>query len=233
MTPRLMALVLMLGAAAVPRAQTGPRLSSGQGGAPAAPAGLTVVLLIDVTSSMTRTPVAFDSRYAQVYNAFLQGLAPGDRAGVGLIADKVTFTELTSDQRALSASVRALFRVPDSARLGPSPVWDAIDEAVVRVAEPNRKGAIVLFSDAKSAGNRKGLDEVVEHARRRRVIVSSVVEGPGSMLLARANVALDPADAMQKLADATGGTRLLDRPFNPRDRNPGPMIALLMENLRK
>jgi hypothetical protein len=224
MTRRLVIAIALLAAAAAPRAQ-----SRGA----AAPGDLTVILLIDATSSMTRTPVAFDSRYAQVYNAFLQGLRPGDRSGVGLIADTTHFTELTADTRALSASVRALFRVPDSARLGPSPIWDAIDEAVARVAEPNRKGAVVLFSDGKSAGNKKGLDEVIEHASRRRVIVSAVVEGPGSVLMARANVALDPADGLKRLAEATGGTLLLDRPFNPRDRNPGPMIGLLMENLKQ
>lgn len=191
------------------------------------------MLLVDVTASMTKTQLAFDARYAQVVNAFLQGLTPNDRAGVGLIADTTRFTEMTVDQRALAASVRALFRVPDSARLGPSPLWDSLDETLDRVADGNRKPAIIVFSDGKAGGNRKGLDEVIDRAKTLGVAVSSVVEGPGVALMARSPIVLDPADAFERFAQTTGGLRLLDRPMNPRERNPGPMIALLVDGLRR
>jgi uncharacterized protein (DUF58 family) len=221
----LVAGVAICAVAAAPRAQLDRP-------APA-PAGLSVMLLMDASASMTRTQLAFDPRYAQVFNAFLLGLRPQDRGAVGLIGSTTHFTAMRGDHRALAADVRALFRLPDSARLGPSPLWDAIDEAIPLVVEPNGKPAIVIFTDGKSGGNRKGLDEVIDHAKRRGVSVSSVAEGPGSMLQARMPIALDPADALDTLAQATGGRRFVDRPMNPRQRDPGPMISLIMEGLHR
>ncbi len=208
------------------------RAGPGQAAPPAA-AGLTVALLLDVSASMTHQPLGFDPRYAQVFNAFLEGLKPGDRAAVGVIADRVQLGRVTADRRELSNAVRWLLQVPDAARLGASPLWDALDEVLPLVADPARRSAIVLFSDGKASGNHDGLDEVIEHARRLGVSISIVVEGPGSDSLGRTNPGLDPADALEHLAQQTGGRRLLDRPLNPRQRNPGPLIALIMEGLHR
>jgi hypothetical protein len=201
-------------------------------GRPAEPAGLTVVLLLDVTASVTRQPLPIDPRYAQVFNAFLQGLKPADRGAVGVIAGRTRMGPITGDHRALSASVRALLQVPDADRLGPSPLWDAVDEAVTEAAgDPSGRPAVVLFSDGKSSANVRGLDDVIENATRLHVSVHAVVEGPGSAFLAQSTQALDPAALVGRLTTATGGLRLLDRPADPRQRNPGPMVAQIMDAL--
>jgi hypothetical protein len=222
MTRRLLAVVIAIGAA------TGV---AGQG-RPAAPAGLTVVLLLDVTASVTRLPLPIDPRFAQVFNAFLQGLRPADRGAVGVIAGRPRVGRLTSDHRELSTSVRNLLQVPDAERLGPSPIWDAIDEAVTEAAgDPSGRPAVVLFSDGKSSANVHALDDVIDHAKRLHVSIHAVVEGPGSVFLARSTQALDPAALIGQLTTATGGLRLLDRPADPRQRNPGPLVAQIMDVL--
>lgn len=209
-----------------------PQVFEAQAGAPPGDR-LTVVLLLDVSASVSHLPLALDQRVAQVFNAFVQGLAPGDRAAVGVIARETRFSQVTSDRRELAASVRQLLQVADTARLGPSPVWDALAEALPVAADPSGRSAVVLFSDGKSTGNVHGLDEVIDRARQSRVSVSAVVEGPGTVLLARAASALDPGDAIERLTQATGGRRLLDRPPDPRQRNPGPLVSLIMEQLHR
>jgi hypothetical protein len=196
------------------------------------PAGLTVVLLLDVTASVSRTPMPIDQRFAQVFNAFLQGLKPADRGAVGVIAGRPRLGPLTADHRELSASVRLLLQVPDADRLGPSPIWDAVDEAVTEAAgDPAGRPAVVLFSDGKSTANVHGLDEVIDRATRLHVSINAVVEGPGSVFMARITEALDPAELIGRLTTATGGRRLFDRPPDPRQRNPGPLVAQLMDGL--
>ena len=195
--------------------------------------GLSVVLLLDVSASMTHEPLQFDARYAQVFNAFLSGLKPVDRAAVGVLAGEARLSELTSNPRDLSNAVRWLLQVPDAARLNGSPIWDALDQTLTVAADPSRRSAIVLFSDGKSGGNVHALDDVISHARQLRVSISIVAEGPGSEFLARNSLELDPAAALDRLAQETGGRRLLDRPLNPRQRNPGPLVALIMDSLHK
>jgi hypothetical protein len=63
--------------------------------------------------------------------------------------------------------------------------------------------------------------------------VCAVVEGPASVFLARSTQALDPAELVGRLTDATGGLRLLDRPSDPRLRNPGPLVAQIMDVLHR
>ncbi len=201
--------------------------------AEAAHSSLTVVLLLDVSASMVRQPLLFDPRYAQVFNAFQQGLVPADRAAVGVVAGQLRLSAITSNPRDLSGAVRSLLQVPDADRLSGSPIWDAIDETLPVAAAPRGRSAIVLFSDGKSGGNVHGLDDVITRARQLHVSINVVVEGPGSAFLARGDLELDPAAMLDRLAQQTGGRLLLDRPLNPRQRNPGPLVALMMEELHR
>lgn len=198
----------------------------------AAPSRLNVVLLLDASASVAQLPLQIDQRYAQVFNAFLHGLQPVDRAAVGVVARGVRFTAMTGDRRELTTQIRSLLQVADADRLGPSPLWDAIDQAITLMEDTAGRRAVVLFSDGKSTGNTRGLDEVIGRARRLQVSINAVVEGPGSIFLARTTSALDPADVIERLTQVTGGRRLLDRPSDPRQRNPGPLVSLIMEGLR-
>jgi hypothetical protein len=200
--------------------------------APQTPAGLTVVLLLDFTASVSRVPVLIDQRFAQAFNAFLDGLKPSDRGAVGVIAAETRFSRVSAERRVLAADVRILFQLPDGDRLGPSALWDAIDDAIdIAAADTAGRPAVILMSDGKSTGNVHGLDEVIAHAKRSRVSVNAVLEGPSSTFLARTTEQLDPSELVGRLTDAAGGVRMLDRPSDPRQRNPGPLIASIMERL--
>jgi hypothetical protein len=211
------AALVFAAAAATPLAQALP-----------GPGARTVVLLLDVSASMTQTPLPLDARYAHVFNAFLLGLRPGDRAALGVFAGEAEFSPVVADPRELSAVLRRLLQAPERRR-GPSAIWDAVDRALPLAGAPG--GAIVLFTDGKAAGNMKGLDDVIAHARARGIRVHAVDEGPGTTLLARAVSSLDPARAIERLTGETGGRTLLDRPVDPRQRNPGPLVALIMDGL--
>jgi hypothetical protein len=115
--------------------------------------------------------------------------------------------------------------------MGPSPIWDSLDGAVTTLAPAAGRHAILLLSDGKSSGNMRGLNEVIAHAREAGVSISAVVEGESSPGGAQAG--LDPADLIAKIAKATGGHIAIDRPVNPRDRNPAPMIAQILDDLHQ
>jgi Mg-chelatase subunit ChlD len=199
--------------------------------APAAgESAVTVVLLLDVSASVSRLPMFVETRFVQVFNAFARGLRPGDRAGVGVISRRFQSSALVSDTRDLPTIGRRLLQVPDADRLGPSPIWDGIDSAITLVEASNGRLAVVLLSDGKSTGNVRGLQEVTEHARQARVSINAVIEGDSSQ--GPIPPGLDPAELIGSIVRTTGGRLLVDRPANPRDRNPAPLITQIMEGLR-
>jgi hypothetical protein len=226
-------LVCAIAVAAVAAASSGRSLAAGQASPIPAPAGstLTTILLLDVTASVSRVPMMLEPRYVQVFNTFLNGLRPGDLAGVGVIARGVQMSAVTADRRALSSEAKSLLQVSDVERLGPSPIWDALDGAVTALASAGGRRAVVLFSDGKSSGNVRGLQEVVTHAQEAGVSISVVVEGESSPGGGQAG--LDPADLIGTIVKATGGRIAIDRPANPRDRNPAPMIAQMLDDLHR
>jgi hypothetical protein len=189
-----------------------------------------VVLLLDVSASVSRLPMFIETRFVQVFNAFARGLKSGDRAGVAIIARRFQSSALVSDARDLPAVARRLLQVPDADRVGPSPIWDAIENAITLVESSDGRLAIVLFSDGKSTGNVRGLQEVTAHARQARVSINAVIEGDSFQ--GPVPPGLDPAELIGSIVGTTGGRLLVDRPPNPRDRNPAPLIAQIMDGLR-
>ena len=188
----------------------------GQQSPVASPSSVTVVLILDVSWSVSQQALRLDDRFVRIFNAFLQKLQPADRGGVGVLANTLRLGPLTSDPRQLSASVRGLLQVADGDRLGPTPIWDALDEATSYVATDSGRPAIILYSDGRSTGNRHGLSEVIDHATRAGVIVHVVIP-PQSYTVDR----LNPADLLDRLATATGGRRWMEM------RLPGSAAALV------
>jgi hypothetical protein len=200
--------------------------------APQSQKSLAAILLLDTSASVSRSAMLLDQRFAEVFNAFLGGLEPGDRAAVGIIANQTRFTPLTSDTRELIARVRILLRVQDAERLGPSPIWDATDEALTMLEGDPGPRAIVLFSDAKASGNRRGSSDILNHAMQAGVVIHAVVEGGGTRLFLQPTTVFDPADIVRRVAEATGGQVWLDRPPNSRDRAPAKWVTQIMQVLR-
>jgi hypothetical protein len=206
-------LVGLLGVLAL--AADGPRQTS----------ALTAALLLDVSASVSQQPLRIDDRFVRVFNAFVQKLQPGDRAAVGVLTNKLRISPLSSDVRELSGSVRLLLQSPDADRLGPTPIWDALDAAIDVVADGGGRPVIILYSDGRSSGNMHGLAEVLAHAKQTGAVISAVIPPPRLP-----PEHLDPADLIEQLTSATGGRRLMEA------RLPGSaaaLVAQIMEQMRK
>jgi len=194
---------------------------------------LTTILLLDTSASVSRSAMLLDPRFPEVFNAFLHGLRSGDRSAVGVISNHARFTALTSDTREMTTGVRALLRVPDEERLGPSPIWDAMDAALTLLAGQNGHLTIVVFTDGKASGNLRSSADVLDRAKGLGVAIHAVIEGGGTRLVLQPDVALDPADVVRPVAEGSGGRVWLDRPANPRERNPAALVTQIMEGLQR
>jgi hypothetical protein len=162
---------------------------------------LSLVLLLDVTSSMSEAMASFvwDGRGATsdmnpsghkppdspsalwlspITRGFLRGLAPSDRVRIGRIAQPPAFSpDFTSDRSAIQEGVRRMLEVPAGDRYSETPIWDALDTAVAALEhESGRRRAILLATDGLSTGNRLGLDTVLDRATRADVAIFVIGE---------------------------------------------------------
>jgi hypothetical protein len=170
---------------------------------------LSLVLLVDVTKTMSEVMVSFvwdpsftwngqrdvaapnppgsrapDSPRALFLDSIrlglLRRLRTGDRVSVATISTtRDPGSPFTSDRQVFFRDVRRALAVPGADRYGPSPIWDATDAAIVRLESEPGRRVVVLITDGLSTGNRLGLDAVVDHAVRSSVAVFVVAEASG------------------------------------------------------
>ncbi|MBN1285519.1 MAG: FHA domain-containing protein [Anaerolineae bacterium] len=134
---------------------------------------------------------------------FVSAKPPGDSVGVMFFHDTVAYTgDFTADR---VAAIRAVsFDPPD--RTPGSCLWDALYEAIERTQRlPLPRRVILLITDGADqtlpggpACSQKTLDEVINIATQARARMPVYIMGIGGAQ------SLD-ADALQQLADATGG----------------------------
>src|SRR5690606_26519906 len=162
---------------------------------------LSLVVIVDVTSSVSEAMVGFvwdgrgkandarpsgmrvaDSPSAIFLSPLLRGvvraMAAGDRVRFGRVADAPELgREFATDAATLGRAARWVVDVPADVRHGRTPIWDAVDMAVSALeAERGRRRAILLVTDGLSTGNRVGLDAVIERAAHADVAVFVVGE---------------------------------------------------------
>jgi Mg-chelatase subunit ChlD len=101
----------------------------------------------------------------------------------------------------MANGVKILLQAPDADRLGPTPIWDALDEAMALLADAPGKRAIVMYTDGRSTGNTHSLAEVMERATRASISINAVIPPPKIV------DQLNPADLLERLAQATGGRK--------------------------
>jgi hypothetical protein len=92
--------------------------------------------------------------------------------------------------------------------LGPSPVWDAVDSAVIALESEAGRRAIILLTDGRSTGNTRSLDQAILHANAAGVAVFVVSEAVDEILLQGASTPtaqVRPTASLQFMADSTGG----------------------------
>ncbi len=192
---------------------------------------VTAVVLFDVSAScQINRPGDLKS---PVEKRFLAGTAPADRLRFGTVGTGavVLSPAFASERKTLRSALRVLdlpevevsegpgFAVvagtvvsvgrggPTGARMGPSPIWDAVYSAAeVLEREPGRR-AIILITDGQATGNMHGLQEAILRAMAAGVTVSTVSLREDRLIsLDRTRAArVRPSMTLKDLADGTGG----------------------------
>jgi VWFA-related protein len=195
---------------------------------------VSVVLLLDESASMRMGDLASGIVIQRTLDQWFPfSLKPADRARVGTIAKHLFLSDrFTSDRHELVQAGFAARTRPPADKLGPSPIWDAVDAAVTALEAEGGHRAIVLFTDGRSTGNGVSLGNAGAHAMRAGASVHVIAEHAAPLTIIQADgteAVVAPDTGLRWLADRTGGGYVSDRPFPWSD--PGPIVAHLLDSL--
>jgi VWFA-related protein len=134
---------------------------------------LSIAIMIDRSGSMRD-----NFRLVSLATAeFVRRLLPADKARIGTFADKIELRpeEFTSDHQVLVGVLRG--EMPTE---GPSPIWNAADEAMSTLATQTGRRVVLLFTDGvdsppisfKKAN--KSVMDIVERAMREDAMVYAI-----------------------------------------------------------
>jgi Ca-activated chloride channel family protein len=174
---------------------------------------ISVVMMLDRSGSM-RGNVGLVERAAQ---EFVRRLAPGDTARIGTFAERIVIQpdQFTSDKDRLLAVLQS-----DRPVAGPTPLWNALDEAIAALRGREGRKVVLVFSDGGDAPSNLRLDnhgimDVMRNAQRDDVMVyaiglqTTVLRGPGGRAgvgsLGGSMTSLRPDPGLARVADDTGG----------------------------
>jgi len=205
------------------------------------PAPASLVVLFDVSASLDGNYGKGDATTAlraTLDNWLTASPAPVDRWRFGSFAQQLRMgSELSSDAAALRAATGAILNVPDAERFGPSPAWDAADAGVTALEGERGRRSVVLITDGRSTGNRRGLVELVRHAVAAGVPISVIGPVGEQRYTVSESTALivNSTLGLQTLAAETGGAYFPgfgraggDLPPRP-PQGPPPKLAPWME----
>jgi VWFA-related protein len=193
--------------------------------------GLALVLLIDVSVSMKTGAMEPGELKEAAEKSFVNRLASIDRALIGSIARELFLSpKFTSDRRQLRTALRIATDPEEASRFGPSPVWDAAYAGITALSTADGRRALVLMTDGRATGNRRGPEELAALAVGANVSINSVgmdtelmfSQGGGDAVRVR------PGVTQRWLATVTGGQYL---PVS--ERMPaGPILERILADLR-
>ena len=133
---------------------------------------ITVVVMLDKSLSM-RTNYTIVRGGAE---AFIRRLMAGDKARVGTFSSKIVMQpeDFTTDQESLIRILRQ-GEPPE----GPTPLWNATNEAITALAPLQGRRVILLFTDGGDAPgnlktNNQTLMDVMDRAQREDVMVYAI-----------------------------------------------------------
>lgn len=197
-------------------------------------APVSVVLLLDESASMRMGDLASSIAIQRTLDQwFPLSLKPADRARIGTIAKHLLLSDrFTTDRHELVDAGFAARSTAAADKLGPSPIWDAVDAAVTALEAEDHQRAIVLFTDGRSTGNRAGLADAGAHAMAAAASVHVIAEHDSPVPIVQVDgteVSVAPGTGLRWLADRTGGAYFSDRPFPWSD--PGPLVARILDSL--
>lgn len=172
-----------------------------------------VVVMLDHSGSMRGNGRLVE----QSAEAFIHNLGPGDTARIGTFAERIDFQPetFTSDQNTLLHILQS--GQPD---IGPTPLWNAVDDAVGLLRSREGRKVVLVFSDGGDAPmnmstNNRSIMDVMRDAQREDVMVYAIGlqttvilgrnsrGGIGSMGPSMTSVRPDPG--LSRIAEDTGG----------------------------
>jgi VWFA-related protein len=174
---------------------------------------ISVVMMLDRSGSM-RGNVGLVERAAA---EFVRRLAPGDAARIGSFAERIDIqpATFTSDATTLLGILQS-----DRPVAGPTPLWNALDEAIAALRGRDGRKVVLVFSDGGDAPSNLRLDnhsimDVMRNAQRDDVMVyaiglqTTVLRGPGGRggigSMTGAMTSMRPDPGLARVADDTGG----------------------------
>jgi Ca-activated chloride channel family protein len=158
---------------------------------------ITVIVMLDTSGSMT---LILD-RVKAAAEQFLMRLLPEDMGRVGAFNDKIQFLpkeEFTSDRDELIRSLRELdFGYPTR-------LWDAVDESIRRFDGVDGRRVTLVFTDGADTASRRDLDDVMQQARAREMMVYTI--GLETEIFnGQRRERSSPDRGLKKLSEETGG----------------------------
>jgi Ca-activated chloride channel homolog len=201
----------------------------------AEPVPLTLVVLVDVSRSVTDTLRSTRGPSASIdlkpsLATLVSQLKDGDRIRLGRIGAKISLGSfLAGDAKARSRAIELVVNAPDQERGGPSPVWDAIGAAVTSLEKEPGRRAVVVITDGMATGNRLSLADVAYRAASANVSVSAIgFEAPVTIRQSRTTViTVKPEVLLQGIADYTGGVYRTPGLVTPADAAADPFESIL------
>jgi VWFA-related protein len=172
---------------------------------------ITVVTMLDRSGSM-RGNVGLVEKAAE---EFVRRLGPDDKARIGTFAERIEIQpeEFSSDRETLLQVLRS-----DRPVTGPTPLWNAVDEAIAALRGQEGRKIVLVFSDGGDAPNaglkNRTIMDVMRSAQQDDVMVyaiglqTTVLRGRGGGGiggLTGAMTSLRPDPGLATIADDSGG----------------------------
>ena len=174
---------------------------------------ISVVMLVDRSGSM-RGNFGLVERASE---EFVRGLRPDDKARIGSFSDRIVIQpeEFTSNHEALIGILRS-----DMPVTGPTPLWNAIDEAMTALRGRDGRKVVLVFSDGGDAPanfsfNNRSIMDVMRRAQQDDIMVYAI--GLQTTVLGRPTggggiggftggmTSVRPDPGLATIADETGG----------------------------
>ena len=173
---------------------------------------ITIVMMLDRSGSMRGNFGLVEKAAGE----FVQRLGTQDKARIGIFADRIEIQPegFTSDRQQLLKILRSEMPVT-----GPTPLWNALDQAIAAVREQEGRKVVLVFSDGSDAPgnfafNNRSIMDVMRRAQQDDVMVyaiglqttmlpSSARGGPGGFAGSMGVQRPDPA--LATVAEHTGG----------------------------
>jgi len=173
---------------------------------------ISLVTLLDRSGSMRGN----NGLVAQAAAAFVDRLGPGDKTRIGTFAERIEIepAEFTGDRAVLHRVLQATAAVT-----GPTPLWNAIDEALEALHAQDGRKVVLVFSDggdspAGAGPANRSLYDVMRRAQQDDVMIYAIGlqttvllgrGGGGVGGMTGGMTSLRPDPGLARIADETGG----------------------------